>query len=382
MPPHKPTSSKQLTQEIDSKSCPNRHFLFHTRLSHRLTWLPYTHRIMSKRREAQSSSLSFMDCICCGFGAVLLLFILTAKAQITDSQEQANQSLAAAETLQAAIRETEAQQKALEQELEALDPQPDSNATSLAQLAAEQERLAKSVNEQTEALASLETEAAEPEQPPALDRPSADQSYLSGLHLRGPRAVILLESSGSMLAEEAQSALKIIQQGKGSEAKKWLRAKAALRAVLAAIPKGTRVAIFAMAEDTQRLSGSAPAPYIDPYDNSALLPLLDRLDQLEAKGGANLEKGLQTVAQLKERASSLLLIGDGLPSAPAAPGVSLSEMDRVTLFKRATATAPNYPFNILLLPFAGDPSAAGLFWRLSGRTGGITLIPGDDWPSQ
>lgn len=336
---------------------------------------------MKKRREAQSSALSFMDCICCGFGAVLLLFILTAKAQVTESREEASQSQEAAETLQAAIRQTEARQKALDKEIEALDPQPDTNATSTAELAAEQERLAKAVEDQAQALAALETEAAPTPEPASLDRPSADQSYLSGLRLRGPKAVILIESSGSMLAADAPGALNIIQQNSGATAEKWLRAKAALRAVIAAIPKGTDVAIFAMGENTTALSGTAQYPYIDPYNNAELLSFLERLDGLDAGGGADLAKGLTTVNQLPQRASSLLLIGDGLPTAPAPPGGNLTEADRVQLFSRAQANRPNAPFNAILFPFEGDPAAAGLFWRLSGSTGGITLIPDNDWPT-
>jgi hypothetical protein len=335
---------------------------------------------MPKRREAQSSALSFIDCICCGFGAVFLLFILTAKAQITDSQEKATQSVEAAETLEAAIRETMAKQEALKNAIAALDPQPDTKATSVAALAAEQARLAKAVEEQAKALTALETETEATEQAAALDRPSADNTYLSGLRLRAPRAVILLESSGSMLAEDAKTAVQIIQQGTGAKSKKWLRSKAAVRAVLAAIPKGTQVAIFAMAEETKALSGSPQNPYIDPYDNKALLSFLDRLDRLEASGGADLSKGLQTVAQLRQRASSLLLIGDGLPTAPAPRSGSLTEADRVQLFNRVMASHPQYPFNAILFPFSGDPSAAGLFWQLSGRTKGITLIPDNDWP--
>ena len=336
---------------------------------------------MHKRREAQSSALSFMDCICCGFGAVLLLFILTAKAQITDSQEKAMQSVNAAETLEAAIRETKAKKLALAEEIKALDPQPNTKATSVAALAAEQERLAKAVEDQAKALAALENKTEPAEQPAALDRPSADKSYLSGLRLRGPRAVILLESSGSMLAEDAKTAIQIIQQGTGAKSKKWLRSKAAVRAVLAAIPKGTQVAIFAMAEETKAISGGTKNPYIDPYDNEALLSFLDRLEQLEARGGADLSKGLQAVNQLNQRASSLLLIGDGLPTAPAPRSGSLTEADRVKLFNRAMANRLNYPFNAILFPFSGDPAAAGLFWQLSGRTKGITLIPDNDWPS-
>jgi len=336
---------------------------------------------MRKRREAQSSALSFMDCICCGFGAVLLLFILTTKKQTILSNEEANQSQEAAETLQAAIQETEAAQKALEKEIEALDPQPETNATSLAQLAAEQERLAKEIEDQAQALKALEAEVTPAKAPASLDRPSADQNYLSGLRLRGPRAVILLESSGSMLAVTASDAVSIMQQGSWQKAKKWLRSKEALKAVLAAIPKGTKVAVYQMAESTSPLSGSPSNPYIDPYDNAALISLLDRLENLEARGGADLEKGMRTVANLQERASSLLLIGDGLPTAPAPAGRGLSETERVNLFNRAMATRPNYPFNAILFPFEGDPAAAGLFWQLSGRTNGITLIPDNDWPS-
>ena len=33
--------------------------------------------IAAKRRETEVFSLSFLDCICCGFGAVLLVFLLT-----------------------------------------------------------------------------------------------------------------------------------------------------------------------------------------------------------------------------------------------------------------------------------------------------------------
>ena len=29
-----------------------------------------------KRRETEVFSLSFLDCICCGFGAIILIFVL------------------------------------------------------------------------------------------------------------------------------------------------------------------------------------------------------------------------------------------------------------------------------------------------------------------
>ena len=334
-----------------------------------------------KRRDAQSSALSFIDCICCGFGAVLLLFILTAKSQIVESRETATQALAAEQTVRQAIEQATAKQKALDKDIAALDPQPKAHSTTLAQLAAEQTRLAKAVEDQSDALAALDSESKDVDAIAGLNRPSADQSYLSGLRLRGPRAVILLESSGSMLATDAQSALEIIRNGSGATAEKWLRAKAAVRAVIAAIPQGTKVAVFHMNERTSALSGSPKDPYIDPYENAALLATLERLDTLEASGGGDLTKALRIIGGIQQRPSSLLLISDGLPSAPNPSQRSLTEADRVKLFNAAMATRPNYPFNTILLPFDGDPSAAGLYWKLSARTNGITLVPDHDWPT-
>ena len=334
---------------------------------------------MSKRREPQSSALSFMDCICCGFGAVLLLFILTAKRQIVVSTEDATQSQKAAETLQIAIDEAEAQDKALDKEISALNPKPDTNATSIAQLAAEQERLAKEVEDQLRELKAIETEVTD-EAPASLDRPSANKKYLAGLKLRGPHAVILLENSGSMLARNAREAVDLMQSGKSKESEKWQRAKAAVRAVLAAIPKGTKVAIFQMNESTSPISGTNQDPYIDPYNNNQLLATLERLDALEASGGADLNKGLRTINGIPQRPTSALVITDGLPTAPSSGG-SLSESDRVRLFNNALAARVTFPVNALLFPFEGDPSAAGLYWSLGTRTGGITLVPDKDWPA-
>ena len=44
-----------------------------------------------KRREFEVFSLSFLDCICCGFGAIILLFILsvaTTKTKVNESKQQ------------------------------------------------------------------------------------------------------------------------------------------------------------------------------------------------------------------------------------------------------------------------------------------------------
>ena len=42
--------------------------------------------ISAKRRETEVFSLAFLDCICCGFGAMILVFILTINKKTSSDQ--------------------------------------------------------------------------------------------------------------------------------------------------------------------------------------------------------------------------------------------------------------------------------------------------------
>ena len=77
----------------------------------------------TRRREPQSSHLLY-GLYLLWFGAVLLLFILTAKRHVQVSTEDAQQASLATATLQQAIDAAEARDRALDQDLAALDPQP------------------------------------------------------------------------------------------------------------------------------------------------------------------------------------------------------------------------------------------------------------------
>ena len=45
--------------------------------------------VAAKRRETEVFSLAFLDCICCGFGAVLLVFILSLAQKRTTAATSA-----------------------------------------------------------------------------------------------------------------------------------------------------------------------------------------------------------------------------------------------------------------------------------------------------
>jgi len=335
-----------------------------------------------KRREGESSALSFMDCICCGFGAVLLLFIITAKQQIIDLTDEST-------TVETSIEELQAAKTAAEQRLSELDglltsmeeSTLEAFATPFSELAAKVESLSRRLEITEEEKTRLQTASEETLAPAGLDRPSADARYLSGLNLQGPRILILLTNSGSMLGEDSQRALAALRSGPGATSEKWERAKAVVRSVMAGIPKGAQVALYQMNTDTAPIFRSPNNPWFDPYDNAALLDALRALDALEANGGHDLAKALFTAGEMNPPPSSILMVVDGLPTAPARGG-SLTEADRVDLFERALAVMPPIRTNAVLLPFAGDPSAAGLYWRITARTSGVVIAPDPSWPPQ
>ncbi len=334
-----------------------------------------------RKRAAGSSALAFMDCICCGFGAVLLLFILTAKRQTIEITEESNSITYTIASLQAELSEESARLEAIQSELEVLDPEArEAFSTPLSELVARNDALERQLREAENERQRLQEVAAEPAAGPAgLDRPTADARYLDGLNLEGPRVLILLTSSGSMLGEDAESALAVMRAGTGAQSDKWQRAKAVVRSILAAIPQGTQVALLQMNELTTPIVGSLENPWWDPYDNPSLINALRALDELPAEGGHDLARAFNVAGSLSPAPSSMLLVVDGLPTAPAA-GESLTEADRVDLFRRALTQLPPIRTNAILLPFAGDPSAAGLYWRISARSRGTVIVPDPAWP--
>ena len=87
-------------------------------------------RTMIKRRNIEVFSLSFLDCLCCGFGAILLIFLLSIgsdHAADTGPTETPN-----LETLQAQLAQLEAdiadKQTRMEAALESEEPPRNDNA--------------------------------------------------------------------------------------------------------------------------------------------------------------------------------------------------------------------------------------------------------------
>ncbi len=74
---------------------------------------------MSRRRNVEQSGMSFLDCICCGFGAVIILLVLTKSAEPVIAEQTPITLAAKDEQLNRIAEETAAELDALEAQLAA-----------------------------------------------------------------------------------------------------------------------------------------------------------------------------------------------------------------------------------------------------------------------
>ena len=89
---------------------------------------------MSRRRDVEVFGLSFLDCICCGFGAIVLLLVLSKSAEPTISDQTTEQIQAREAELRRLAEETAGKRKAMEDEVAAVRRELEAARSTLAAL--------------------------------------------------------------------------------------------------------------------------------------------------------------------------------------------------------------------------------------------------------
>lgn len=330
-----------------------------------------------KKRELTPLGLSFLDCICCGFGAVLLLFILANGKQ----QHQAKQAV---DTNKLSLV-----QQQYEQTLASLEAEQQSQTALHEQKERELLAALKKVEAQKKA-AQLRAKATEtkPETEPAavLSVPHpVNRQYLTDFKRAGERVLILLEASGGMFdtsVEQARSWSKKSPSSK-QQAPKWQSAVKATEWILAQLSPPTQYQIYTFNKTTQSVLPATTGSWLDLKDQTKLSAVVDALRAAVPQQGANLERAFSSSRDLKPRPDNIILITDGLPtlsdSIPA--GIVVNPTVRQRMFQAAVQNLPiAVPVNTLLFPMSGDPDAAAYYWRLACRTNGAFICPAKDWP--
>jgi hypothetical protein len=153
-----------------------------------------------RRREIETSGLSFLDCICCGFGAVILLLVVVKIRQPAVLEERGAELLSTAAHLEAVLADLLGQTARAEHELRTAEGELAQRSPDLAEARAEWDRTASEL-EKTELTSSFleRTKRLYEHAREATPRRSAPSSLVGGIPADSEYIIFIIDTSGSML---------------------------------------------------------------------------------------------------------------------------------------------------------------------------------------
>ena len=362
---------------------------------------------MPKRRQLNVFSLSFLDVMSCGFGAVVLIFLIINHDTQQDQQVNNNELLAEIRMLDYQVREGEKDLFELIETLDGVEARVDESDARLSATQSTLQTELASLDElketsiaQTESLkelsADLDSREDEVERLRALKEASdgarirsfageGDRQYLTGLKVGGRNILIAIDTSASMLDDTIVNVLRRrnMDDARKKAAPKWQRAVRTVDWLAAQLPLDAEFQVYAFAEETRSLVSNEDMDWVPMHDGRQLNEAVDALRGEVPHGGSSLVKLILAIRQLSPIPDNVYLITDGLPtqgeSAPRAATVSGSR--RLDLFSDAVDRLPKQiPINVVLFPMEGDPMASAAYWNVARVTGGAFISPSWDWP--
>jgi len=361
------------------------------------------------RRSVTVFSLSFLDAMTCGFGAVVLFYMIlnasfgresgrmTADLQgeVDRLEDEVLDGHIKLVELRNSVREIERESvlaSGLSRRLiEALTEVQEELATYESSTLAKREH----VNKLKTDLKTLEDEvkrlsAATPSEETPGDRlrtfvGDGDRQYLTGLKVGGRRILILVDASASMLDD---TIVNIVRRRNQSDAvkrrsEKWRQAVTTVDWITTQIPPDSRFQIYTFNTKSGSVMPDKSGRWLDGSDREVLDETVERLRGVIPDGGTNLYRAITSIRSLKPAPDNIYLLVDGLPTQGRKPPrrTTISGKERVKLFNEAVKELrSSVPVNVILFPMEGDPKAASAFWKLALFSGGAYISPSKDWP--
>lgn len=354
--------------------------------------------------------MSFLDVICCGFGAVVLFYTLIAaqagvERQKTNVDMQSEVDRLEEEVLEgyknltvvrnslATVTDESARTEGLAEritlESEQLKVQlADAEGTTISRREAI-ERLKADLKALEEGTRRLEGGAQSPGAPGNRVRGfvgQGDRQYLTGLRVGGERVFILIDVSASMLDETVVNVLRMRNMANSRKilSEKWQRAIGTVDWLAAQIPPTSKFQVYAFNTEAAPLVKDSAGKWLDANDPEVMNSALQELRARVPEKGTSLENAFAAMALMSPQPDNVILVTDGLPTQGVSAPLIRKTVDgeeRLRLFERAMGRYPrDIPLNVILLPMEGDPSAPAAYWVASRNTGGSFLSPARDWP--
>lgn len=249
-----------------------------------------------KRRDVNVFSLSFLDCISNGFGAILLFYmiivaqidmrkdevvrditgevdrielrVLAGRKSLVQSREELSRLLEEQQVLRGVKERIVSEMQTTQDQLSMLDADSLARRESIAQLEAELAELRAALQQQS--AASVDPEEAGNRIRSVTGK--GNRQYLTGLRMGGRRVLILVDASTSMLD---RTLVNIIRRRNMSEedqlrAPKWRQAVSTVDWITAQIPPGTQFQIMAFNDKAWSLVEGTDGQWLTASDGALL----------------------------------------------------------------------------------------------------------------
>ncbi|MDH4125597.1 MAG: VWA domain-containing protein [Gammaproteobacteria bacterium] len=362
-----------------------------------------------KRRQFEVFSMSFLDCMSCGFGAVILFFMII-NAQVRETTEDDPSNLMA-ETRKLEIEildgrkdlvlakntmeqlDTErntaegqiAQIIALIQQLQAELAQYDNDTLAKVERVEQLESDIKSLEEEVKRLLAMAAEQQAQGNRQREFQGDGDRQYLTGLKLRGRHTLILVDRSASMLDDTIVNVIR--RRNMSIEDKlaavKWRQVVASVDWLTTQFEPGSEFQIYMFNTEAVPVIKGTEGVWLKADDITQINEAIRVLRITPPENGTNMKAAYEVAAMLSPRPDNIILLVDGLPTmdGPTAGRNTISGQERFNLHFRAIRELPSgIPVNVFLYPMEGDYEAPILYWQLAFQSRGSMISVSRDWP--
>ena len=362
-----------------------------------------------RRRQFEVFSMSFLDCMSCGFGAVILFFMII-NAQVKETTEvDPSELMAETKKLEVEILEGRKDLVLAKNTMEQLDTEKVTADGQIAQIIAliaqlqaelaqyDSETLAeierveqlqtdiKTLEEEVKRLLALAEEQEAEGNKLREFQGDGDRQYLTGLKLGGRRTLILVDRSGSMLDD---TIINIIRRRNMStkdklSAVKWRQVVASVDWLTAQFEPGSEFQIYMFNNEAIPVIQGSDGVWLKADDSTQLDEAIRVLRRTVPEKGTNMLAAYAVASSLTPRPDNIILLVDGLPTMDGTSSSrrTISGRERYNLHFRALRELPSgIPVNIFLYPLEGDYEAPILYWLLAYRTNGSFISVSRDWP--
>ena len=362
-----------------------------------------------KRKRLNVFSLSFLDIITCGLGAIILLFVLVnAKGaarrdtvttdlraevnrienQVLEGKKELIQARNVLEKTLDELAEIQGLSRRVieiikEKKIELADSDKDTLASK-----SHVNRLKSDLKSLEEDVKRLRAGAKARDELGTKLRPfpgQGDRQYLTDLKMGGRRIFILVDASASMLDKSVVGVIRRRNLNVREKLKspKWQQTVATIDWLTTQLPATSQFQVYTFNETAGPLLAGTGGTWLNAGDVDRLNQTVAGMRKLVPEKGTSLLNAFNAIDEMKPAPDNIFLLSDSLPTMGEKKpwGKRVSGKKRLKLFNDAIRRLPSrIPVNIILYPMEGDPFAASAFWKLAKDTSGSFFCPARDWP--